>query len=133
MKMNIIKKKAASLKELSHEEIELDNISTLKDLLIQITIHEFYKQHLSHDEHVLTKEDINYQAKLGKVTLGSLYNDEKEEITKAIDVMLQDYQDGLFRVFLNQTECIDLNEKLPFLQDNEIVIIKLVMMAGRLW
>lgn len=133
MKVNIITKKASSLKELSHEEIELENIQTLKDLLIQMTLHEFYKQHSSHHEQVLTQDDINHQAMLGKVTLGTLYNDEKEDITKAIDVMLQDYQDGLFRVYLNQEECVDLNEKLVFLQDNEVVIIKLIMMAGRLW
>lgn len=132
MKIKLIKKKASSMKELSHEEIELDNIKTLKDLLIQMTIQEFYKQHTSKQK-VLTQNDINEQAHLGKVTMGNLYNEEKEEITKAIDVMIQDYQDGLFRVYFNQKECLDLDEKLVFLDNNEVVIIKLMMMAGRLW
>ena len=119
MKIKIIKKKASSLKELSHEDIELEQIETLKDLLVQITIYEFYKQHTSKQE-LLTQDEINEQAQLGK-------------ITKIIEVMLQDYHDGLFRVFLNKEECGDLDEKLVFEEENEVVIIKLVMMAGRLW
>lgn len=133
MKINIVRKKVSSLKELSHDVINVENIETFKDLLIQMTIHEFYKQHSFYDEQVLSPDEIDQQAMLGKVTLGILYNHEKEDITKAIDVMLQDYQDGLFKVYFNKKECSDLNEKLVFLQDNEVVMIKLVMMAGRLW
>lgn len=132
MKIKIIKKKASSLKELSHEDIELEQIETLKDLLVQITIYEFYKQHTSKQE-LLTQDEINEQAQLGKITWKELYNDKKEDITKIIEVMLQGYHDGLFRVFLNKEECMDLNEKLVFEEENEVVIIKLVMMAGRLW
>lgn len=133
MKINIIKKKSSSLKELSHEEVEFNNILTLKDLLIQMTIHEFYKQQSAFNDNVLTQDHIDNQAKFGKVTVGTLYNDNKEEITRVIDVMLQDYQDGLFRVYLNKRECTDLNERLIFKKENEVVIIKLIMMAGRLW
>lgn len=132
MKIKIIKKKASSLKELSHEDIKLEQIETLKDLLVQITIYEFYKQHTSKQE-LLTQDEINEQAQLGKITWKELYNNKKEDITKIIEVMLQDYHDGLFRVFLNKEECGDLDEKLVFEEENEVVIIKLVMMAGRLW
>ena len=47
--------------------------------------------------------------------------------------MLQDFHDGLIRVFINQREYCDLEEEITLLEENEVVLIQLVMMAGRLW
>lgn len=132
MRITIIKKKASSLKELGKESIEINDVKTLRDLLIQVTQFEYIKQHHS-KMHILTKQEIHDLSQLGKISFGELYNSDKEQFDRAIQVMLQDYKDGLFRVFLNQKECLDLDEELSLEQDNEIVFIRLVMMAGRLW
>lgn len=132
MKIKVIRKKASSLRELSHEDIELEQISTLKDLLTQLTIHEYIKQNQGPKD-FLTQEEINHQSLLGKISFHEVYNENYDDIQKSIHVMLQDYQDGLFRVYLNQEECTNIDEELCFQEENEVVIIRLIMMAGRLW
>lgn len=129
MKFKIIKKKASSFKELGHEIIELNNISTLYDLLYAFTNYELNKQE-SHTVYNQTK--INNDAKYGKVTFEK-YNEQKDDFGKAMQTTIQDFKDGLYRVFINGNEYLNLNEKLDLLDENEVVFIKLVMLAGRLW
>lgn len=131
MQIKVIQKKASSLKELEHTIIEIKDVVTLKDLLINILIHQFQQLHLSNDP-VLSLQHIDHQALLGKVSFG-LYQQDENDIDQAIQVMIQDFQDGLFRVFLNGEECLHLDDQLHFLEDNEVVLIRLVMLAGRLW
>lgn len=51
----------------------------------------------------------------------------------AVQVMIQDFEDGLFRVYLNGTECTDLKEHLGVKDEDEIVFIRFIMLAGRMW
>lgn len=132
MKLNIIKKKASSLKELGQETIEINEVNTLEEMLLEITKHEFYKQYHSTTT-ALTSDNIKQQSALGKVTFNHKYNENKGDLKQAVETMYQDYKDGLFKVFLNDNECEDLKEELSFKEENTVVLIKLVMIAGRLW
>ena len=129
MKFTIIKKKASSYKELEHKTIEFDNINTLYDLLYSFTEYELNKQ-VVHSYYSQTK--INNDANYGKVIFEK-YNDKKEILDNAIQTTIQDFNDGLYRVFINKKECTNLNEPLDLQHENEVVFIKLVMLAGRLW
>jgi len=133
MKIKIVKRKASSYKELGHEVIEIENVKTLKDLLVYIVNHEYSKQHSTHEIELFTDEKMTSMSKSGKLTFGCLYNEEKDGLEKAIRVMLQDFQDGLFRVYIRQKEYIDLDQKLSLQENDEVVLIRFVMMAGRLW
>ncbi len=133
MKFRIVKKQASSLKEIEYEPLELENVKAVKDLLIQILIYEYNKQQLLETKQVLSKNNIDQQAGLGKVTVSTRYNTNKDSLSKAINTMLQDFHDGLIRVFINQREYCDLEEEITLLEENEVVLIQLVMMAGRLW
>lgn len=133
MIIKIIKKKASSLEEVGADEVEIPPVTTLKELLIAICIIEFNKQHQIHEVKWLNSDGIKYQARLGKVSFVPLYNQQTEDLNQAVNTMLQDYQDGLFRVYLNQVECTDLNKKLIINKNDEVVFIRLVMLAGRLW
>ncbi|MEF2783002.1 hypothetical protein WKT02_01145 [Erysipelotrichaceae bacterium HCN-30851] len=133
MKFRIVKKQASSLKEIEYEPLELENVKAVKDLLIQILIYEYNKQQLLETKQVLSKNNIDQQAGLGKVTFSTRYNTNKDSLSKAINTMLQDFHDGLIRVFINQREYCDLEEEITLLEENEVVLIQLVMMAGRLW
>lgn len=130
MKFNIVKKKASSLRELGHETIELNEIQTLNDLLYSISYYEYKKQ-----GNVLLKpyqkEEIQTLSKLGKITFENYH--EQGNFNQAINTMIQDFKDGLFRVYLNENECTDLNERLNLKEENDVVLIQLVMLAGRLW
>lgn len=133
MKFIITRKKTASFKEIGYETIEFNHIKTVKDFLTQMTIHEYHQQHTSQKPEVLSTDSIVQQASLGKVTFNEKYNNQKDELSKAIERMLLDFYDGLFKVFINQKEYTDLNEEIDLLEENEVVLIQLVMMAGRLW
>ena len=58
---------------------------------------------------------------------------EKYNEEQAWKILKQDFEDGLFRVFFNQKEYTSLSEELKPQEENELVIIRLVMLTGRLW
>lgn len=132
MKIKIIKKKASSLKELTSEEIEIPHVRTLKELLIAISMVEYHKQYTKKEILPMTEEKIRQYAKLGKVTF-ELYNDQQVSFNKAIETMLQDFEDGLFRVYIQQEQYTSLDQIIPIKEPIEVVFIRLMMMAGRLW
>lgn len=133
MKLNIIKKKAASLRELGRETVEIPKASTLKELLYSLTEIEFQKQHQTRNVDVLDAQSVQSQAELGRVSFGERYNQERGDLEKAVQVMLQDFEDGLFRVYVNQDEYTCLEEPLKLQEGDEITLIRLVMLAGRMW
>lgn len=132
MRVNIIKKKANSLKDLGKETIEIPIVSTLKELLIAI----FYNEcnHLYNNQiKILTEKDIKDLAQLGKISFSNLYNTDKKDLDDLIEIMFKDFTDGLYKVFINGQECENLNEHIQIKDDDEIVFIRFVMLAGRLW
>lgn len=132
MKVQIVKRKASSLKELGKEVIEIPEVSTLKELLIIILYHE-YNTIYHKQMRALQKEEIEQFAKLGKVSFSMLYNKDKKALDEHIEVMLQDFQDGLYRVYINKQEYQNLDDQLLLKENDEIVFIRFVMLAGRLW
>lgn len=132
MKVKIIKKKASSLRELGCESVTIKDVETLSELLIEISRYEYMRQN-NLQEHVLLKSEIEDLAQMGKVTFGDKYNNNVIAFEKTIETMMQDFADGLFRVFFNGRECLELDEMLELKEENEVVLIRLVMLAGRLW
>lgn len=133
MIVNIVKKKASSLKELGYQQIDIPKVKTLKELLIALCVHEYDSLYQTNKLNLLTSKDIEVQARLGRVKFTALYNKETVDINQAINVMLQDYQDGLFRVYLDGMECKELDANIKIEDNAKIVLIRLVMLAGRLW
>lgn len=132
MKIQIVKKKASSLKELGKEVIEIPKVSTLKELLIVILYNE-YKTVYDNQMKILNDEDIEQLVKLGKVSFSTLYNEDKKDLDELVEVMLQDFQDGLYRVYINGQEYQDINSQIVLQENDEVVFIRFVMLAGRLW
>lgn len=144
MRLNVIRKKASSLRELGREPLELPAVSTLEGLLTEMTASEFRKRSESRGaEHQdgrldsaresLSKEEIGQQAALGRVRFSESYQESMGDLETAVQVMLQDFRDGLFRVYLNERECLDLKERLEIKDGDDVVLIRLVMLAGRMW
>lgn len=111
MIVKVKKRKAGSYRDLAFEEYNVKRAETLEDLLIEVLKIELKN----------AGENQN------------LYNREVYSLEKAISIMKQDFSDGLFRVFFNQKEYTSYEEKLEWREENELVFIRLVMMAGRLW
>lgn len=118
MEIMVIKKKASSHKELSHEIYHINDVQYLHELLYQVMAIELVKKPESQQ--------------VGKIVY-DVYNEQKYSLEQAWDILKQDFEDGLFRVFFNKQEYENLDDELDIQENNELVIIKLVMMAGRLW
>lgn len=144
MRLNVIRKKASSLRELGRESLELPAVSTLEELLTEMTVSEFRKRNesraarqrggdLDSAQDTLSGEEIRQQAGLGRVRFSASYQENMGDMETAIQVMLQDFKDGLFRVYLNGRECLDLKERLDITDGDDVALIRLVMLAGRMW
>lgn len=123
---------------ITKQEIEIsDDIHTLKDLVTHIVwenvkkynekqIDSQFVDYLSHD--VITKN-----SKVGKIGFGFRYNEKKAKRKQAIEAALLAFDDGIYRVFINDEEIENLDEKIELKEEDNITFVRLVMLAGRLW
>lgn len=118
MKINVVKRKVASNRELSHAVYDIPEVKDLRGLLYQIMLVE-----LSARPELSSAGKIAYE----------LSQERKYTKEQAWDILEQDFSDGLFRVFFNGEEYTNLTDVLDVQEKNELVIIRLIMMAGRLW
>ncbi|RAI93757.1 hypothetical protein DET54_109213 [Paenibacillus pabuli] len=81
----------------------------------------------------LMPEDIQEQGAAGKVGFGAIYNDGVPDVKGAMDTAVTAYEDGLFKVFLNDEELQALDEPLIIQEDDNVVFIRFTMLAGRMW
>ncbi|MDO4454859.1 MAG: hypothetical protein Q4B90_10265 [Eubacteriales bacterium] len=118
MKVNVVKRKAASHKELSHVVYEIHDVKYLKELLYEIMVME-----------LSSTPEISSPGKLAY----NIWQEKEYHVDQAWTILKQDFEDGLFRVYFNGDEYTNLEDSLKIQEENELVIIKLVMIAGRLW
>ncbi|MNP77809.1 hypothetical protein D3C76_1753110 [compost metagenome] len=50
-----------------------------------------------------------------------------------MDTAITAYEDGLYKVFLNDEELQELDETLVVKDGDNVVLIRFTMLAGRLW
>lgn len=81
----------------------------------------------------LTETEIHQQAFNGKVGFGAVYNKRKPDLTEAIQSAIQAFEDGLFLVFVNSEQVEALDLPLELADGDEVVFIRLTMLAGRMW
>ena len=114
-----------------------DSVNTVGELLkslVEIEV-ERYNQKNADDTLVnfLTMAQIEERAMSGKVGFGRVYSDKKQDLEKAVENALQCYQDGLVRVFRNEQELERLEETVHFESGDEITLIRLTFLSGRMW
>ncbi len=66
----------------------------------------------------------------GKVSFGAVHSDRRASADKACDTAIQAFEDGLVRVFLNESELTDLNAPLRLQECDCLTFLKLSMLAG---
>ena len=62
-----------------------------------------------------------------------MYGEKAPDVGKSIETAMLGFQDGLFRVFLGDTELTELDEKLKLQEGDTVTFIRLTMLAGRMW
>ena len=106
---------------------------SIKELIIatvDIMVDEFIARQTKAAESVYTDEQLDAMVKIGKISFGEIYNENKPDKKKAEQTALQAYNDGLVRVFVNDKEA---NDPIQLNENDEITFIRLTFLAGRMW
>ena len=134
----IINVKGWSRKKVIHqEEVELINkISTTKDLiteLVKINVEKFNKKIDEKDIlSIMTNENIAKAARIGKIG-DEVHGDKKANLKKALDTAYLAFEDGLYCIFINDEQTEKLDDSLNLKDGDILTLIRLTMLAGRMW
>lgn len=80
----------------------------------------------------ITEEQITDMASVGKIAFGINYGGREQDIGKAVENALQSFEDGLYRVFLNENELERLGDDLDLHDGDSLTFIRLTMLTGRI-
>ncbi len=134
----IINVKGLSRKKVIHqEEVKLKNkISTTKDLiteLVKINVEKFNKKIDERDIlSIMTNENIAKAARIGKIG-DEVHGDKKANLEKALDTAYLAFEDGLYCIFINDEQTEKLDDSLNLKDGDILTLIRLTMLAGRMW
>lgn len=81
----------------------------------------------------LTAQKITDLADIGKIAFEINYGEKQADTAKAIENALQAYEDGIFRVFINDSELGKADEKIEIKNKDILTFIKLTLLAGRMY
>lgn len=114
-----------------------DDVGTLRELLTAITQQEVDRYNRKEPGvqvvPYLTSQEVDDQARAGKVSFGRLWSDRKANPRKAVDNVLQCWADGLVRVFMDGVELTELDAPLVIAPGSTFTFVRLTFLAGRMW
>jgi hypothetical protein len=79
------------------------------------------------------QEEVENKTASGKVGFAVNYNGKPAAEVEAITNALQSYEDGIFRIFMDDTETGDLSSPIQLKEESTLTFIRLAMLSGRLW
>ena len=124
--------------KIDRKEYEISGeIKTVKELLtefVTINVKKFNEGLIEEDVvPYLTDEKISDLSDAGKISFGVDYNGKKQDLEKAIENTLQSYEDGIYRVFVNDEEVGEIESEIELKEKDELTFVRLTMLAGRMW
>jgi hypothetical protein len=124
--------------KIDKKEYEInEGIKTVKELLtefVTINVEKFNEGYTENDiVPYLTDKKINDLSDAGKISFGVDYNEQKQDLEKAIENTLQSYEDGIYRVFVNDEEMGEIDCEINLKENDELTFVRLTMLAGRMW
>ena len=81
----------------------------------------------------LTQQELEDQAKIGKVSFGAIYSDRKVDPGRAVTNAIGCWEDGLVRVFMGEEELSDLDAPLTIEAQSIFTFLRLTFLAGSIW
>jgi hypothetical protein len=81
----------------------------------------------------LNKSQTEQQAATGKVSFGSIYNENKADVEQARQTALQAFEDGMFAMFVNDEEVSNLTQQVELFENSIITFVRLTFLAGSYW
>lgn len=82
---------------------------------------------------LMSAEDIDREAKTGKVAFRRIWKDVKANETKAVETALAAFEDGLFRVLMDEEELTNLDSEIAIKEGAVFTFIRLTFLSGRMW
>ena len=124
----------------SIEKIPIDfpvppvNVQGLIEAIVSWQVCE-YNERLQQSEVLkyLTQEEVENKTASGKVGFAVNYKGNPAAEVEAITNALQSYEDGIFRIFMDDTEAGDLSSPIQLKEESTLTFIRLAMLSGRLW
>ena len=80
----------------------------------------------------LTSDELEDSVKTGKVGFNDRKNEKNQDAGKAVENALTCFDDGIFKLFINDEEA-GFGDSINLKDNDEITFIRLTMLAGRLW
>jgi hypothetical protein len=80
----------------------------------------------------LSADKLENGAKTGKIGFNDRKNETSQDADKAVENALTSFNDGIFKLFVNDTE-IGCDEPVNLKEGDELTFIRMTMLAGRLW
>ena len=81
----------------------------------------------------LTAQQITDMSDIGKIAFGINYGDKKPDLQKAVENALQSFEDGIYRVFINDKELSAPDDKIEISEGDTLTFIRLTLLAGRMY
>ena len=110
---------------------------TVRELITELTKSgvETYNEKLEQPELLkcLTREEVDSKAQSGKISFGAVYGERRADLAHAVDSAIQCFEDGIYRIFLNDRPLEVLEETLSVTEQDTFTFVRLTMLAGRLW
>lgn len=134
VKVKAISKRKPIINLLPYEiQEDITDINDLIAYIVKTNVKSYNEKKV--DEPVfryLTNEEIENSEVVGKIGFSDKKNDMLQDEDKAIENALQCFEDGIFRVLLNEKE-IEFNNSINIKENDTFTFIHLTMLAGRLW
>lgn len=110
------------------------NVQELIEAIVSWQVCE-YNERLQQSEVLkyLTSEEVEDKVASGKVGFDVNYNGKPAIESDAIINALQSYEDGIFRIFLDDTELGELSSFIRLKEESTLTFIRLTMLSGRMW
>ena len=81
----------------------------------------------------LTKEEMEDKSQSGKIAFGVNSGEKKAELSKAQENAVQCFEDGIYRIFLDEEPLENLDDGIFITEESVFTFVRLTMLAGRMW
>lgn len=81
----------------------------------------------------LSERELAEMEALGKFAFGFHYNEKLPDRERAVRTALLAVTDGLVRIYHNGRQLEDLDAPLALAEEDELLLLRLSFLAGRLW
>ena len=129
IKIKQLSKRRAVLEKQLFEIQDLPEKATLRDFITAVVTQQVEAYNAKkHEQNVLpflTSEQIEDGAAVGKVGFGAIYSKEKADLEKAIANAILAFEDGLYKVFIDENEVQHIDDEVFINKESVVMFLRL--------